>query len=185
MSDNSRFDALAAAAERYGRFSLENYSIIRSVAENIQAGFCRYLGEDKGVCVHLVPPEGAWAPRPYRSGAFSVSGSGFLPLGPIAFGLAVKVSTTGDWIRLVLTCTKKGHHMEVVIANGPVFDIALPVQDAEMQALFDRLHAHLVRWFTDAAELFEHGDYGGQSIGFDFLRRPAADEDAPDPGAAL
>ncbi|WP_300545898.1 hypothetical protein [Maricaulis sp.] len=172
MSDMSRFDKLAGAAERYGRLSLDNYAIVRNVAENVSAGFCRYLGESKGVCVHLVPPEGPWLPRPYRSGAFSVSGTGFLPLGPIAFGLAVKVSNTGDWIRLVLTCAKKGHHVEVVIAGGPVFDIDLPVEEADLIDVFDRLHAHLVRWFTDAADLYEHGDYGGQAIGFDFLHNP-------------
>ncbi|MEA1941007.1 MAG: hypothetical protein U9P68_02045 [Pseudomonadota bacterium] len=179
MSDTSRFDTLVAAAERYGRLSLDNYALVRSVAENVSAGFCRYLGDDKGVCVHLVPPAGPWAPQPYRSGAFSVSGAGFLPLEPIAFGLGVKVSNTGDWIRLVLTCAKKGHRMEIAIAKGPVFDIGLPVQEAELFDLFERLHAHLVRWFTDAAELYEHGDYGGQSIGFDFLHRDPA-QDVPE-----
>jgi hypothetical protein len=172
MSDMSRFDSLAAAAERYGRLSLDNYAIVRSVAENLAAGFCRYLGDSRGVCVHLVPPEGAWAPQPYRSGAFSVSGTGFLPLAPIAFGLAVKVSDTGDWIRLVLTCTKKGHHVEVAISEGPVFDLGLPVAEADLLELFERLHAHLVRWFAEAADLYEHGDYGGQAIGFDFLHSP-------------
>lgn len=179
MSDMSRFDTLVAAAERYGRLSLDNYALVRSVAENVSAGFCRYLGDDKGVCVHLVPPAGPWAPQPYRSGAFSVSGGGFLPLEPIAFGLGVKVSNTGDWIRLVLTCAKKGHRMEIAIANGPVFDIGLPVQESELFDLFERLHAHLVRWFTDAAELYEHGDYGGQAIGFDFLHRDPA-QDVPE-----
>ena len=71
---------------------------------------------------------------------------------------------------------EKGHHMEIAIANGPVFDIGLPVSDAELFDLFERLHAHLVRWFGDAADLFEHGDYGGQSIGFDFLHNDPAEK---------
>ena len=169
MRDKTRFDSLADAAERYGEYSLENYAVIRSVAENVSTGFCRFLGSDGKICVHLVPPEGAWSPQPYRSGAFSVSGSGFLPLGPISFGLAVRVSRTGDWTRLVLTCTKKGHHVEIAIADGPVFDLDLPIGDADLQTVFLRLHDHLIRWFGDQADLYENGDYGGRAIGFDLV----------------
>jgi len=170
MRDKTRFDELADAAERYGAHSLDNYAVVRSVAENISTGFCRYLGSEKGrVCVHLVPPTGAWSPQPHRSGAFSVSGSGFLPLGPISFGLAVRVSRTGDWTRLVLTCTKKGHHVEIAIAEGPVFDLDLPIGDTDLELVFRRLHDHLIRWFGDQADLYENGDYGGRAIGFDLV----------------
>ena len=123
MSDPSRFDALAASAERYGRLSLENYAIIRGVAENLADGFCAWLGGDGPRCVYLVPPEGAWTPQSYRSGACSVSGKNFLPLSPISFGLAVKVSHTGDWLRMVLTCAKKGPVVEVSIAKGSSFNM--------------------------------------------------------------
>ncbi|RKQ96642.1 hypothetical protein [Maricaulis maris] len=174
MSDKTRFDQLADAAERYGGYSLDNYAVIRSVAENLATGFCRFLGAEGKACVHLVPPQGAWSPQPHRSGAFSVSGSGFLPLGPISFGLAVRVSRTGDWTRLVLTCTKKGHHVEVAIAEGPVFDIGLPLETADLDTVFQRLHDHLIRWFEDQADLYENGDYGGRSIGFDLIH---AEED--------
>ncbi|WP_323760878.1 hypothetical protein [Maricaulis sp.] len=169
MSDRTRFDDLADAAERYGGCSLDNYAVIRSVAENISTGFCRFLGAKGEVCVHLVPPQGAWTPRPYRSGAFSVSGKGFLPLGAIAFGLAVKVSRTGDWTRLVLTCAKKGQHVEMAIANGPVFDLDLPLGDAPLRGVYERLHTHLIAWFSDQADLYENGDYGGRSIGFELI----------------
>ncbi|ABI67152.1 MULTISPECIES: hypothetical protein [Maricaulis] len=169
MSDRTRFDDLADAAERYGGCSLDNYAVIRSVAENISTGFCRFLGAQGDVCVHLVPPQGAWTPRPYRSGAFSVSGSGFLPLGAISFGLAVKVSRTGDWTRLVLTCAKKGRHVEIAIANGPVFDLNLPLDADALQGVFEKLHAHLVAWFSDQADLYDNGDYGGRTIGFDLV----------------
>lgn len=168
MSDRSRFDKLAESAERYGRLSLDNYAQIRSIAENLSAGFCRYMGGD-GVCVHLVPPEGAWSPQPYQSGAFSVSGSGFLPLAPISFGLAVRVSHSGDWIRLALTCSKAGHDIDVVINDGPRFSLSLPISDREMYELYDHLHAHLVNWFDDQADRYEHGDYGSRDMGFEFV----------------
>lgn len=169
MRDKSRFDELADAAERYGVCSLDNYAVIRSVAENVSTGFCRFLGSGDKVCVHLVPPEGAWSPQPHRSGAFSVSGKGFLPLGAISFGLAVKVSRTGDWTRLVLSCAKKGHHVEIAIANGPVFDLELPLDESALTIVFERLQAHLIAWFNDQADLYENGDYGGRTIGFDLV----------------
>ncbi len=168
MSGKSRFDILAESAARYGKLSLDNYAQIRSIAENLTTGFCRYLGGE-GVCAHLVPAEGAWAPQPYRSGAFSVSGSGFLPLAPISFGLAVRVSHSGDWVRLVLTCSKAGHDIDIAIRNGRSFSLSLPVSDEEMGELYDHLHAHLVSWFDEQADRYEHGDYGNRDIGFEFV----------------
>lgn len=54
------FDALADAAERYGRFSLENYARLRSIAEALSSGFCRYLGGGKTRCCYLVPTQGGF-----------------------------------------------------------------------------------------------------------------------------
>jgi len=168
MTENSRFGELADAAERYGSLSLENYAQIRNVAENVSDGFCRYLSAGKGRCVYLVPPEGAWAPQPFQSGAFSVSGTGFLPLEPIRFGLAVRVSRSGDWLRLVLSCSKSGPAMEITIEGGRHFSLAFPIQEAELQELFRQLHRHLIDFFEDHSNHFQHGAYGQRSMGFDF-----------------
>lgn len=178
MTEPSRFDTLADAAERYGRFSLDNYAHVRNVAENVSTGFCRYLSGGEPVCVYLVPPTGEWAPQAYQSGAFSVSGAGFLPLDPISFGLAVRVSRTGDWLRVVLTCAKKGPEMEIEIENGSTFALELPVRDEQLTQLFQILYGHLTVWFAQQADLYENGDYGGRAIGFDFLHNP---EDAAAP----
>jgi hypothetical protein len=177
MTEISHFDSLADAAERYGRFSLDNYAQVRNVAESISSGFCRYLSGGEPVCVHLVPPTGEWSPQAYQSGAFSVSGAGFLPLDPISFGLAVRVSRTGDWLRLVLTCLKKGPVIDIDIESGGAFSLALPVRQDELTSLFDALHGHLMGWFSEQADLYEHGDYGGHGIGFDFLRAATAEPD--------
>ncbi|WP_417469436.1 hypothetical protein [Maricaulis sp.] len=175
MSEPTHFDTLADAAERYGRASLDNYAQVRNVAEAVQAGFCRYLSGGSKVCVYLVPPEGAWSPQPYQSGAFSVSGTGFLPLDPISFGLAVRVSRTGDWLRLVLTCAKLGPEMEITIQNGTTFSLALPADPEALQRLFDILFEHLSAWFVEQADLYENGEYGGRSIGFEFLHSANGD----------
>lgn len=183
MSDPSRFEELAETAERYGRFSLDNYAIIRSVAENVADGFCAWLGHDQGRCVYLVPPDGAWSPKAYQSGAFSVSGKAFLPLGPISFGMAVMVSHTGDWLRMVLTCSKKGDRVEISIAKGGTYELDLPLDPDRLQDLYRHLHQHLINWFKDQADTYEHGDYGQRSIGFDFLHEPLveAPETADEP----
>tara|TARA_R110002111_G_scaffold103544_1_gene160326 strand:+ start:428 stop:970 length:543 start_codon:yes stop_codon:yes gene_type:complete len=178
MTEPSRFDTLADAAERYGGFSLDNYAHVRNVAENVSTGFCRFLSGGAPVCVYLVPPTGEWAPQPYQSGAFSVSGVGFLPLDPISFGLAVRVSRTGDWLRVVLTCTKKGPEMEIEIENGSAFALELPVREEQLTQLFEILFGHLTVWFTQQADLYENGEYGDRAIGFDFLHSP---EDAAGP----
>jgi hypothetical protein len=169
MTKNANFDSLVAAAARYGHFSLENYALIRSKAENIAAGFCKFLESKDGPCCYLVPPEGNWAPTSYRSGAFSVSGGNFLPLEPISFGLAVRVSETEDWVRVVLTCAKTGDDMDISIKNGRSLTLPIPLQEEGLQEVYQMLHQHLLDWFNDRADRFEHGDYAGNDIGFDFL----------------
>lgn len=182
MSDTQTpFDELADAAERYGDFSLENYARVRSVAEALSSGFCRYLGSGaKSRCCYLVPAQGEWAPADFRSGAFSVSGQRFLPLGPIQFGLAVRVSRTGDWMRLVLTAAKNGEAMDIHVERGETYTFTLPVEPDEMKAFFAHLHRHLVDWFEEQSRHYEHGEYGGGSgIGFDFLEAGTERDDAP------
>ncbi|MAC89510.1 MAG: hypothetical protein CMF73_09310 [Maricaulis sp.] len=70
---------------------------------------------------------------------------------------------------MVLTCAKKGRHVEIAIANGPVFDLNLPLDADALQGVFEKLHAHLVAWFSDQADLYDNGDYGGRTIGFDLV----------------
>jgi len=107
-------EEIANAARVYGERSFDNYVQIRSIAENIRDGLCAYL-DPEGPCVFLVPPQGAFAAQNYRSAAYSVSGKGFLPLEPISFGLAIRISGEGDYMRLVLTCRKEGERMYINI----------------------------------------------------------------------
>lgn len=172
MNDKSTpFQTLADTVERYGELSLENYARIRSLAEALSGGFCAYLrGGTCDRCCYLVPAEGAWTPNDYGSGAFSVSGQRLLPLGPISFGLAVRVSRTGDWMRLILTASKNGDAMDVHVRGGETFTFDLPRDEAQHQVFFQHMHTHLVNWFSEHVRHYEHGDYGGGSgIGFDVL----------------
>lgn len=165
----TKLSKIAKAAEVYGERSFDNYAQIRSVAEHIRDGLCLWLDNEQR-CVFLVPPQGAFQAQNYQSAAFSVSGKGFLPLEPISFGLAVKISDDGDYMRLILTCRKEGGRMYVSVENSTSFTLALPLVESAMTSVYEGLYNHLVHWFTDRVEQYDHGDYGSTDIGFDIHR---------------
>ena len=105
----------------------------------------------------------------YGSGAFSVSGQHFLPLGAIGFGLAVRVSHTGDWIRIVLSAEKEGPDLDVAIAGGRNFAFRLPISEDRLQEFFALMFEHLTDWFNDQADHYANGVYGGGGMGFEFI----------------
>lgn len=168
-AENSRFLTISEAANAYGERSFDNYAQIRSVAEQLQAGLCKYLdGERK--CVFLVPPQGAFQEHNYGSGAFSVSGKGFLPLEPISFGLGIRVTESGDFLRIVLQCRKEGERIEVQVEHNKTYELDLPIEEKDLEALLEGLYQHVLHWFKDRVERYDHGNYGTSDIGFDILR---------------
>lgn len=168
MSD-SRLGKIMAAADKMGDRSFQNYVQIRSVAEQIRDGFCAWLDSSQQ-CVFLVPPQGPFQAQNYRSAAFSVSGKGFLPLEPISFGLAVKVTAQDDYMRMVLTCRKEGDRMFVQVENQAQFEIDLPVSEDRLNVLYEDLYGYLLSWFESRIENYDHGRYGMADIGFDIQR---------------
>lgn len=160
---------IAKAAKVYGERSFDNYAQIRSIAENIREGLCDYL-DPAGPCVFLVPPQGPFAAQNYRSAAYSVSGKGFLPLEPISFGLAIRISGEGDYMRLVLTCRKEGERMYINIENNYNHELDLPASDADLKGLFEKLYQHLMTWFQGRVETYDNGNYGSNDIGFNIYR---------------
>ncbi len=168
-SEKSRFQIISDAANAYGERSFDNYAQIRSVAEQIQAGLCAYMGTENK-CVFLVPPQGPFIEKNYGSGAFSVAGKGFLPLEPISFGLGVRVSDSGDFLRIVLQCRKEGERIDVQVENNKTYELSLPVKQAALHIVVDGLYQHVLNWFTDRVERYDFGNYGTTDIGFDILR---------------
>ena len=169
QGEKSRFQIISEAANTYGARSFDNYAQIRSVAEKLQAGLCAYLAHGKK-CVFLVPPQGPFKEQNYGSGAFSVSGKGFLPLEPISFGLGVRVSESGDFLRLVLQCRKEGSRIDVQVEHNKTYELDLPVTETELDIVLEGLYQHILHWFTDRVERYDHGNYGSSDIGFDILR---------------
>ena len=164
----SRYDDLLATVESYQALAAENYDRIRSLAEQVRSGLCDYLGATDGVCVHLVPPAGAFEPKAYGDQAFSIPPRGFRPLGPIAFGLAVRVTKGTDWLRLTMECRKVGDSFIVQIEDGAEYTFSLPLTEADQTPFYEHVYSHILRWFADNMERYKDGDYGTREIGFDF-----------------
>ena len=95
---------------------------------------------------------------------------GFRPLGPIAFGLAVRVTGGTDWIRITTQCQKIGDRFVLDIQGGESFTLALPLAEEDSTRLFDYLFNHLRNWFQEKIDHYETGEYGTREIGFDFSR---------------
>lgn len=164
----SRFDELVAVVDTYQALAKENYDRIRTLAEEVRQGLCGYLDAKDGVCVHLVPPTGPFEPKPYGDKAFSMPPRGFRPLGPIAFGLAVRVSRGTDWLRVSMECRKLGEVFMVRIEDGSEYEFRLPLKDADPEPFFEHIFTHVLRWFAENIERYQDGDYGTREIGFDF-----------------
>jgi len=186
--DKPRHVILKETAARYAALSLENYARIRALAERIAREFCAYLHPNNPPCVFLVPPRGPFQPRDYGGRAFTVSGAGFLPLGPIGFGLAVRVSDHNDYIRLVLSCAKEGEELVVRIKDGGAYEFHAGEAE-DLTDFFEHLYRHVLGWYEERITLYEEGNYAGGGMGFEMVRvgeesDAVAPEDEPEPAAA-
>ena len=164
----ARFDDLLATVDSYQQLAGENYDRIRRLAEELRQGYCDYLDASDGACVHLVPPVGQFQPRPYGDRAFSVPPRGFRPLGPVSFGLAVRVSKGTDWLRLTLECRKSGDDLTVSIMGGDEHTFSLPLSENDPEPFYRKIYDHVHDWFGTRIASYREGDSGTREIGFDF-----------------
>ena len=171
----SRFEELLATVTRYQALASENYKRVRTLAEELRAGLCSYIGAMDGVCVRLVPPAGPFEPKDYGDQAFSIPPRGFRPLGPILFGLGVRVSTGTDWMRVTIECQKIGDDFIAHLVGGHDYQLALPLKDNDPDPFYDHIYNHVLDWFQGQIDQYEAGDYGGREIGFDFSRTSEED----------
>lgn len=166
----SRFEELISTVARYQDLAAENYSRVRKLAEELREGLCAHIGAIDGVCVRLVPPAGAFEPKDYGDKAFSVPPKGFRPLGAILFGLAIRVSTGTDWMRVTIECQKLGDDFIARIVGGEDYRLSIPLKDNDPEPFYDHIYEHVLDWFKLQIERYQAGDYGGREIGFDFSR---------------
>lgn len=164
----TRYQDLTAIVAEHQKLAAENYDRVRSIAEHVRGGFCAYLASPDGDCVHLVPPYGPFEAKEHGDQAFSMPPQGFRPIAPIVFGLAVRVSDSGDWMRVALHCVKEGEQFTVHIADGKSheFQMPLPIDSTVHGVFFDMLHEHLTSQFREQMDAYVEGEYGGNDIGF-------------------
>lgn len=163
------FDKLVDTATAYQMACDENYKRVRSLADEVCEGLQGWLGASDGVCVHLVPPAGAFKPMAHGDKAFSQPPRGFRQLEPIAFGLAVRVSRGTDWIRLAIICGKSGDKLSVGIVNGKAYRFSLPIKNEDPAPFYQHIYDHILSEFQDRLENYTDGAYGGRAIGFEFF----------------
>lgn len=164
----ARFDDLLETVGTYQTLAAENYDRIRRLAEDLREGMCAFMGSTTGECIHLVPPAGPFKPTAHGDAAFSMPPRGFRQLGPVAFGLAVRVSPGTDWLRVTLQCHKVGDTFTVNIVDGEKYMLSLPLADNDTEPFYQHIYDHVRDWFLDRIERYEDGDYGTREIGFDF-----------------
>lgn len=184
----SRFEELISTVDTYQALAEENYSRIRRLAEEVRGGLCDYIGAPDGICVHLVPPAGAFEPRPYGDQAFSIPPRGFRPLGPVSFGLAFRVSRQADWLRLRFECRKSGEDFIVGIEDGAEYTFRLPIEEGDSAPFYAHIYQYILGWFQENIDSYQDGAYGTRGIGFGFADKPshlADEESSPGPDFKL
>lgn len=165
----ARFDDLLAKVEAYQELATENYDRIRKLAEGLSAGMCEFMDSKTGTCVHLVPPMGQFTPKAHGDGAFSMPPRGFRQLGPIAFGLAVRVSKDTDWLRVTMECHKIGDKFTVHILDGEEYTLELPLARETSEPFYQHVYEHVYNWFDARIQRYNDGEnYDTREIGFDF-----------------
>ena len=166
----SRFEELTTTVAHYQALAAENYTRVRALAEELRAGLCAHIGMKDGVCVRLVPPVGPFEAKDYGERAFSVPPAGFRPLGAIQFGLAVRVLSETDWMRVTMECQKIGDDFVARIVGGEEYQLSIPLKDNDPEPFYDHIYEHVLEWFQHQIERYEAGDYSSRDIGFDISR---------------
>lgn len=166
----SRYKELISTVAHYQKLAAENYSRVRKLAEELRAGLCAFIDSGDAVCVLLVPPAGQFEPKDYGDKAYSLPPKGFRPLGPILFGLAIRVSEGTDWMRVTIECQKIGETFVTRIAGGEEYTLSIPLAENDPEPFYAHIYEHVTDWFQTQIDRYEAGDYGAREIGFDFSR---------------
>lgn len=161
-----RIDKVKAAAEEYGRRSIENMRTGEKLGRAIMAAFDTYLSPSGGL-VTGVPPTGDWQPESgdYHDAAFSYYHTPILTVRDTRFGMSVRIFDH-YWVRLVVRLKKEGERIGVFIDDGEPTWISVEYNADDLNRICERLFQSLIGLYRGDVNVFVHGDERLMTIGF-------------------
>jgi hypothetical protein len=161
-----RIEEIRAAAEDYGRRSVENMRMGEKLGREIMAAFDRYLSPSGGLVIG-VPPRGDWQPDKgdYHDAAFSYYHTPVLTVRDTQFGMSVRIFDH-YWVRLVVNLKKEGERIAVLIDNGDPIWISVNYNADDLTSICERLFQSLIGLYRGDVNVFVHGDERLMTIGF-------------------
>lgn len=161
-----RIDEIRAAAEEYGRRSVENMQMGEKLGREIIAAFDRYLSPSGGL-INGVPPTGEWQPDAgdYGEAAFSYFHTALLKVRDTQFGMSVRIFDH-YWVRMVVSLKKEGERISVSLDNGDPIWISVNYSAEDLSGICERLFQSLIGLYRGDVNVFVHGDERLMTIGF-------------------
>ena len=161
-----RIEEIRAAAEEYGRRSVENMRMGEKLGREIMTTFDRYLSPSGGL-VTGVPPTGDWQPEKgdYRDAAFSYYHTSVLTVRDTQFGICVRIFNH-YWVRLVVNLKKEGERIAIFIDERDPIWISVNYSTDDLSRICERLFQSLIGLYRGDVNVFVHGDERLMTIGF-------------------
>ena len=166
VETTERIEEIRAAAEDYGRRSVENMRMGEKLGRKIMATFDKYLSPSGGL-VTGVPPTGDWHPDggDYGEAAFSYFHAPVLKVRDTQFGMSVRIFDQ-YWVRLVVNLKKEGERIAVFIDEGVPIRISVNYSTDDLSRICELLFQSLIGLYRGDVNVFVHGDERLMTIGF-------------------
>jgi hypothetical protein len=161
-----RIEQVRAAAEEYGKRSIENWKLGEKLGRRIMTAYDKYLSANGGSVIG-VPPRGEWRHDggDYRDAAFSYYYTPILTVRDTEFGMCVTVSQN-HWVRQVVKLQKEGERIAVFVEDADPIWIPVEYGDKDVEAICEKLLEALVGLYRGDVNVFVHGDERMMTIGF-------------------
>ena len=162
-----RIEEVRAAAEEYGRRSVENMNLGRKLGTEILEAFDKYLSSAGGLVIG-VPPSGEWRTNGgcYGDAAFSYFYDGVLSVRDTTFGVAVTIFKDTLWVRMIVKLQKQGDRIGVFVDDGKAVWLPTTYSAQDLERACERLLRTLVGHYQGDVNAFVHGDERRLTIGF-------------------
>ena len=161
-----RIEEVRAAANEYGKRSVENMQLGEKLGRDIMAAFDKYLSPNGGLVIG-VPPTGEWHERgDYNSAAFSFYHDGILSVRDTEFGMCVTVFEGHLWVRIAVKLQKEGERIAVFVDDGEAVWLPVAYAPGDLDRVCERLFKVLVGYYQGDVNVFVHGDEKHLTIGF-------------------